>query len=85
MKLQFSMIVAGEDSLEKKFHDRLNENPHLHMELIKGFAQILMLGLGLNQNDNIVIESFRAGKITENPSEVVSENESLENMQASSS
>lgn len=69
MKMHFSIVMAGENTLEEKFQESLKDNPNLHLELIRSFAQTIMLALRLKESDKISVESFRAGKIPEIPLE----------------
>lgn len=69
MKMQFTLVIQGEDSLEKKFEKSIIENPTLHMDLIRSFGQTIMLALRLNEDDKISVESFRAGKAPDAPSQ----------------
>lgn len=65
MKMHFTMIINGEDSVEKKFQDAIEKNPQLHMHLIQSFAHAVMMGLGLREEDNVNVCSFKVGKIPE--------------------
>lgn len=63
MKIEFKLLMSGEDSLKKKFHETLEKNPNLHMDLIRSFGQAVMLALRLDESDKIVIDGFRAGEV----------------------
>ena len=63
--MEFKLLVRGSESLKKKFEDSVKQNPALHMDLIRSFGQTVMLALRLNQEDNISIDGFRAGEISE--------------------
>lgn len=65
MKFQFTLGIEGNESIEKKFKDAMEDNPQIHVELIKAFANAIMLGLRIKPEDNLVVTSFRAGKIEE--------------------
>lgn len=67
MRMQFTMVIKGQETLEKKFEEALASNPGLHMDMIRSFGQTIMLALRLQQADGITIESFRAGKIPDEP------------------
>jgi hypothetical protein len=67
MKLEFSMLIGGGDSLISKFKDTLQANPNLHMDLIRAFGHSVMMALRLNEEDKISIEGFRAGQVAETP------------------
>ena len=69
MKFQFSLGIEAEESIEKKFKDAMEDNPHIHVELIKAFANAIMLALRIKPEDNLVVTSFRAGKIEETKEE----------------
>lgn len=71
MKMQFTMVLQGKETLEDKFKEAIQHNPQIHMDLIRGMAQIIMLGLRLNEEDGISVESFRASKIEEPISEPI--------------
>lgn len=68
MKLKFTLVMAGKDTLEKKFEDAIEKNPALHMDIIRSFGQAIMLALRLNEADEITIESFRAAKLCDDQS-----------------
>lgn len=70
MKMLFKMVIRGNDSLEKKFLDSVNSNPSLHMDLIRSFAQTIMLALRLDESDGISVESFNATKLGEEDKKV---------------
>jgi hypothetical protein len=65
MKMHFTIVINGKDSLEKKFEEQVNSNKDLHMGMIRCFAQTIMLALHLDQSDDISVESFIAAKIPE--------------------
>lgn len=65
MKMQFNMVIQGNETLEKKFYDSIQKNPKIQTGLIQGFGQTIILGLGLDETDNISIVSFRVGRIDE--------------------
>lgn len=71
MKMQFNLVIKGNDSLEQKFKEALEQNPTLHLDLIRSFGQAIILGLRLKDDDGILIESFRASKIEEPQEPVV--------------
>lgn len=75
MKYGFNIVIKGLDSLEKKFDETLKNNPNLHMDLIRAFAQTVLIAFRLNEDDNITVEHFRAGKIEEQPTQI---NEEIE-------
>lgn len=65
MKMHFTIVINGNDTLEKKFHEQVESNKNLHLGLIRCFSQSIMLALHLDESDNISIESFVAAKIPE--------------------
>ena len=65
MKMHFTMVLQGEDIIEQKFKAAIENNPELHMDLIRGIAQLLMMGFNWKHADNIMVESFRCGKVEE--------------------
>lgn len=65
MKMQFTMVLQGKETLENKFKEAIQDNPQIHMELIRGMAQIVMLAFRLKEEDGISVESFRASKVEE--------------------
>lgn len=67
MKMHFTLVLKGEDTLQKKFEESLQANPSLHMDLIRSFGQVVMLAFRLNEADGISVESFRAGKMPDEP------------------
>ncbi len=67
MRLQFTLVVKGNDNLKKKFEETIQTHATFHMDLIQSFGQSIMLGLRLNTDDEISIESFRAGQIPDDP------------------
>lgn len=67
MRMQFTMVINGQENLEKKFQEALDHNPGLHMHMIRSFGSTVMMALGLKESDNVIIESFRAGKIPDAP------------------
>ena len=86
MKIHFSLVVKGEESFGQKFEKTLQENPHVHMDLIRAIGQTVMLAFRLNDDDKIIIDSFRAGKIPEKESQAIPQpekNESVEVVQQS--
>lgn len=76
MKMHFQIVIKGQDTLEQKFKKAVDENPTLHMDVIRSFAQTIMLALRLKEEDNISVESFRAGKVDEVPTENTQNEES---------
>lgn len=66
MRLQFNLIVSGNQNLKNKFEQTISENPRLYMDLIQSFGQSVMLCFRLNSEDEISIESFKAGEIPPN-------------------
>jgi hypothetical protein len=70
MKIQFNMVINGIDGIEKKFEDTIKENPDLHLDLIRSFAHTIMMAFRYGKEDNISIESFKAGRIVEPPIEI---------------
>lgn len=69
MNLQFNLVLNGEPSMIEKFHKTIQENPEMHMDLIRAITQSVMLAFRLNKDDNISITSFKAGKLAD-PAEV---------------
>lgn len=65
MKMQFSLTISGEDSIEKKLQESISSNPTLHMDLVRAFGQSIMLALRLNESDKICVSSFKAGIVEE--------------------
>ena len=65
MRYNFSMIIKAEDSIKEKFEKALADHPGLHMDLIKSFANAIMLGLRLDETDKVVIEHFSANPIAD--------------------
>jgi hypothetical protein len=65
MKIQFQMIIKGEEGIEKKFEDTLKEHPTIHLDLIRSFAHAVMMAFRYGEKDNITIETFKAGKLIE--------------------
>ena len=70
MKIQFNMIINGNEGIDKKFEDTIQQNPDLHLDLIRSFAHTIMMAFRFNKDDNISIESFKAGKLIEPPVEI---------------
>ena len=68
MRMHFTLVIRGKENLEKKFEEAISQHPNLHMDLIRSFGQTIMTALRLNDSDEITIESFRAGKIADEPS-----------------
>ena len=84
MKIQFSMTIKGEDIIYEKFVKTIESHPTVQMDLIKAFAQTIMMAFRLNAEDNVTIESFRAGRVQEEseqkPQEIpVEEEKKVEN------
>lgn len=69
--MQFNLVIKGNDSLEQKFKEAIEQNPSLHLDLIRSFGQAIILGIRLNDADGIVVESFRASKIEEQPEPII--------------
>jgi hypothetical protein len=67
MRLQFNLVVKGNDNLTKKFEETIQNHPTFHIDLIQAFGQSIMLALRLTKEDEISIESFRAGQIPDDP------------------
>jgi len=67
MKMEFSILVGGGDSLREKFQKTLQDNPNLHMDLIRSFGHSIMMALRLAEGDGITIDGFRAGEVAETP------------------
>lgn len=65
MKMQFTIVLKGEEVLEKKFQKAIEEKPELNVHLVSAFGQILALAFGFAHSDNVCIESFRAAKVDE--------------------
>ncbi len=65
--MQFSMVIKGNETIEAKFQEALKRNPQVHMELVRVFGQAIMWAFQLNQADDVCIESFRGGRIPEEP------------------
>ena len=69
MKFQFSIGISGNDSIEQKFKDAMEDNPQIHIEFVKAFSQAIIMALRIKPEDNLVVESFRAGKVEESKEE----------------
>jgi len=65
MKMHFTLIIDGEDSLEAKFKKAVEENPNLHMDLINVFTHAVMKSLKLDQTDKITVTQFKAAKLVD--------------------
>lgn len=65
MRLYFDLKIQGNETLEKKFFAMANNNPNLNMDLVRAFANIIVLAFGVQPSDEMVIESFKAGKLAE--------------------
>jgi hypothetical protein len=63
MKMQFKMIIEGNDSMEEKFLKTLQENPDAQMDLIRANIHLIMLAFRWGKDENICLESYNAGKI----------------------
>ena len=63
MKMHFTIIIDGLDTIESKFKEAVEKNPKLHMSLIQAFGQAIMVALKLNNDDKVTISGFKAGKI----------------------
>lgn len=65
MKMQFSFVIQGSSDLEKRFIDKMNEEPLAQMNIIHGFGNLIALALNAKQEDNLCLVGFNAGKIAE--------------------
>lgn len=65
--MEFSILINGGESLEKKFKKAVQENQNLHMDLIRSFGHTIMMALRLSEEDKISIDGFRAGEVSEAP------------------
>jgi hypothetical protein len=84
MKLQFTLVINGGESLERKFENSIKSNPDLNLNLVQGFGQILTLAFGFNVADGITVDSLRVCKIpdeSKKSSEIVQEQVKQENAQ----
>lgn len=78
MKYHFTMVVNGEDTLKTKIEEAIKNHPKIHVDLIKSFAQAIMLAFHLSEDDNIRIESFTAGRIPEEANKAETTHENVE-------
>ena len=78
MRYHFTMVINGEDSLKDKIEEAIKTHPKIHVDLIKSFAQAVMLAFHLSDEDNIRIESFTAGRLTEDQQLIKKENADIE-------
>lgn len=65
MRMYFSLIVKGEESLGEKFNYNLHADKEIQNELIALIGQAITLALRLKKSDNVLIEGFKAGMIDE--------------------
>lgn len=77
MKMQFNLIINGNESLGKKFEKEITTNANLNMDLVRSFGQTIMLAFRLSEEDQISIESFRAGRINEEIPEIIEKKEEI--------
>ena len=63
MRMEFKILMKGEESFKKKFEDALKVNPNLHMDFIRAFAHTVMMALRLSEEDKISVDAFRAGEV----------------------
>ncbi len=63
MRMEFKILIRGEESLRSKFKETLTNNPNLHLDLMRAFGNSIMMALRLNEGDNITIDGFRAGEV----------------------
>ena len=76
MRMHFTMVINGKETIETKFEEKVKSNPNLHMDLIRCMAHTIMLAFGLDEKDELSVESFRAGKIPDEMMGAISETNS---------
>lgn len=81
MRMQFTITLKGEDTIDQKFRKSLTEHPTIQMDLIRAFSQALMMAFRLDDSDKVIIDSFKGGRIPdEQPKEtVIPEEKKIEN------
>ncbi len=71
MKVRFVMTMEGDEPLDDKLKKAVEENPGLHIDLIKSFGHAVMMALRLNDKDNIKVIGFTIGRIEEDETKKV--------------
>lgn len=63
MKMFFNMTIDADKYVNRLFEERLEKNPHMQTQLVRAFAQILVVAMGLRDEDLITVTNFNAGRI----------------------
>ncbi len=69
MKVRFQLVIEGGESLDEKLKKALQEDPTLHLELIRSFGCAVMMALRLKEHDNISVTHFNISRMEEEKEE----------------
>jgi hypothetical protein len=61
-KMRFYITLEGKSTLEEKYLDAINNVPGLYKEIAISLSKVLVLGIRLNDDDEVAILGFHAEK-----------------------
>ena len=83
MKWEFNLTLSGNQNFDKKFEDYTTQKTHLHGDFITAMALLVKVTMGIDSNDQMGIDNFKAGRIIEDmpitPLNLPKTNATLEN------
>lgn len=68
-RMQFNLVIEGDENLENLFLKSVQEYPNMQKDLIHAMGHAILMALRLQQKDNISIVGFNCGFIKEEKKE----------------
>lgn len=63
MKISFTFLVKGEDSLLSKINAAGKENAQLQTDFVRCVGQLMVMAFKLNGDDKVSIDNFQVSKV----------------------